>query len=131
MSKGELVLGLLLTRQGCRLHYIPMSSGYDELYNIHAYFSPPSAKMAALASKDGSIKSGSEANATTTLGRREKTEGDVLLRKIARAGRAWKQSLGRKEDMEAYVYRLCLEYARLWADDRDAWSFELKSRTSQ
>ncbi|KAF8607393.1 hypothetical protein BDV93DRAFT_436008 [Ceratobasidium sp. AG-I] len=113
------------------LHYIPMSSGYDELYNIHAYFSPPSAKMVSLASNDGSIKSSSETNATTTLDRRAKTEGDVLLRKIARAGRSWKQSLGRKEDMEAYVYRLCLEYARLWADDRDAWVFELKSGGSQ
>ena len=108
-----------------------MSSGYNELYNIHAYFSPPSAKMVSLASNDPSIKSGPETNATTTLGRREKTEGDVLLRKIARAGRAWKQSLGRKEDMEAYVYRLCLEYARLWADDRDAWGLELKPEVSQ
>lgn len=107
-----------------------MSSGYDELYNIHAYFSPPSAKMVSLASKDGSANAAGT-NATTTLGRREKTEGDVLLRKIAKAGRAWKQSLGRKEDMEAYVYRLCLEYARLWADDRDAWGFELKAGATE
>ena len=25
----------------------------------------------------------------------------------------------------AYMYRLCLEYARLWADDREAMSFSL------
>ena len=25
----------------------------------------------------------------------------------------------------AYVYRLCLEWARLWADDRDAMNFSL------
>lgn len=25
----------------------------------------------------------------------------------------------------AYVYRLCLEYARLWADDRDSMNFTL------
>ena len=24
----------------------------------------------------------------------------------------------------AYMYRLCLEYARLWADDREAMSFK-------
>jgi hypothetical protein len=107
-----------------RLHFIPVSGGYDELYNIHAYFSPPSAKMVALASKDGTIRSNAN-ETTTTLERRERTEGDVLLRKIARAGRAWKQSFGRPVDMEAYVYRLCLEYARLWADDRDAWGFEM------
>lgn len=27
--------------------------------------------------------------------------------------------------LAAYVYRLCLEYARLWSDDRDAMSFSL------
>ncbi|KAG9101401.1 capsule-associated protein CAP1 [Ceratobasidium sp. 370] len=108
--------------------WIQPCGGYDELYNIHAYFSPPSAKMIALASKDGSLQAASNSNETTTstLERRERTEGDVLLRKIARAGRMWKQSVGRQVDMEAYVYRLCLEYARLWADDRDAWGFELR-----
>lgn len=100
-----------------RLHYIPLSGGYDELYNIHAYFSPPSAKMSAIASKE------LHANATAPLPKREVTDGDVLLKKIARFGRQWKQNVGRREDMEAYVYRLCLEYARLWADDRDAWNF--------
>ncbi|KAG8687111.1 cap64-like protein [Ceratobasidium sp. 423] len=53
------------------------------------------------------------------------SEGDVLLKKIALAGRTWKKNNGRRVDMEAYVYRLCLEYARLWADDRDEWSFKL------
>ncbi|KAG8770085.1 capsule-associated protein CAP1 [Ceratobasidium sp. 428] len=112
------------------LHYIPLSGGYDELYNIHAYFSPPSPKMVALASKDGSLKAATNVNDTTPtpIERRERTEGDVLLRKIARAGRSWKQMLGRQVDMEAYVYRLCLEYARLWADDRDAWGYILKEQ---
>ncbi|KAG8701676.1 capsule-associated protein CAP1 [Ceratobasidium sp. 395] len=112
------------------LHYIPLSGGYDELYNIHAYFSPPSPKMVALASKDGSLKAATNVNDTTptSIERRERTEGDVLLRKIARAGRSWKQMLGRQVDMEAYVYRLCLEYARLWADDRDAWGYTLKEQ---
>jgi hypothetical protein len=95
-----------------------LSGGYDELYNIHGYFSPPSAKMAAIASKYDH-----NANKTAPIGPREVTEGDLLLRKIARAGRTWKTNIGRKVDMEAYVYRLCLEYARLWADDRDAWVF--------
>ncbi|QRV99024.1 glycosyltransferase family 90 protein [Ceratobasidium sp. AG-Ba] len=102
------------------LHYIPLSGGYDELYNIHGYFSPPSARMVALASKDGSLNAGSATNDTApppAIERREKTEGDVLLRKIARAGRSWKQAFGRQVDMEAYVYRLCLEYARLWVNE--------------
>jgi hypothetical protein len=70
-------------------------------------------------------------------------DGDKQLHRIARAGRQWKATIGRKVDMEstyaliacdirheltrslaAYVYRLCLEWARLWADDRDAMSYK-------
>jgi hypothetical protein len=32
-------------------------------------------------------------------------DGDKELRKIAKAGRNWKYSHGRKVDMEVYVYR--------------------------
>ncbi|KAF8752272.1 putative lipopolysaccharide-modifying enzyme [Rhizoctonia solani] len=108
---------LAFWRARARVHYIPLSGGYDELYNIHAYFSQPSAKMAAIAKAD-------EYNATATV--EEPSEGDALLKKIALAGRTWKRTTGRKVDMEAYVYRLCLEYARLWADDRDGWSFKMQ-----
>jgi hypothetical protein len=72
--------------------------------------------MAAIAKAD-------EFNATATAA--EASEGDALLKKIALAGRTWKRTIGRKADMEAYVYRLCLEYARLWADDRDEWSLKM------
>lgn len=73
------------------------------------------------------------------------SEGDKQLRQIADAGREWKQTVGRKVDMEgkgsffvspssskespliiyskAYVYRLCLEFARLYSDDRESMSF--------
>nr|GAT49505.1 predicted protein [Mycena chlorophos] len=51
-------------------------------------------------------------------------EGDVRLRRIARAGKQWKSTMGRKVDMEVYVYRLALEFARLLADDRDAMSYK-------
>lgn len=67
-------------------------------------------------------------------------ERDEELRKIAKAGREWMMTIGRKVDMEsawtrnlsrmvaliataAYVYRLCLEWARLWADDREARTY--------
>ncbi|KAJ7182262.1 glycosyltransferase family 90 protein [Mycena crocata] len=49
-------------------------------------------------------------------------EADARLRRIARAGKQWKQTVGRKVDMEVYVYRLALEWARLWSDDREAMS---------
>ncbi|KAJ7100818.1 hypothetical protein B0H15DRAFT_817432 [Mycena belliarum] len=50
-------------------------------------------------------------------------EGDRRLRRIARGGKQWKRTMGRTIDMEVYVYRLALEYARLWADDREAMSY--------
>ena len=71
-------------------------------------------------------------------------EGDEHLRRIATAGKRWKNTIGRTLDMEGeplastccheadfaddnpvYVYRLCLEWARLWADDRDSMNFSL------
>ena len=124
-----------------RLHYIPLSNSYQEIYNIHAFFS--GATEATLLA----------ANSTTLElppGKRRPTNGDRRLRRIARAGKQWRRTIGRKEDMEgelshpsihpppltsrpvrcdfsmtltAYMYRLCLEYARLWADDREAMSF--------
>jgi hypothetical protein len=72
-------------------------------------------------------------------------DGERRLKRIARAGKRWKQSIGRKIDLEGerlrlgfgcggllnffffmttvYVYRLCLEWARLWADDRDSMDY--------
>lgn len=93
------------------LHFIPLSSTYKEIYNIHAYFSGPS--QAALEA----------ANVTSPHERPALHDGDRRLRRIARAGKHWKRILGRKVDMEVYVYRLCLEYARLWADDRDSMNY--------
>jgi len=98
------------------LHYIPLSSSYSEIYNIHAYFSGPSVPTMAIANT--TVKRTADWEAI-------KEERDGQLRQIAQAGKQWKQTVGRIIDMEVYVYRLCLEYARLWADDRDAMSFVL------
>ncbi|KAG8859740.1 capsule-associated protein CAP1 [Tulasnella sp. 330] len=101
------------------LHYIPLSSGYSEIYNIHAFFSGATPSM---------IEAIQSSNTTTNpdikIVTDEYHDGDAQLRKIARAGRKWKMTIGRKVDMEAYVYRLCLEYARLWSDDRDAMTYK-------
>lgn len=98
------------------LHYIPLSSSYKEIYNIHAFFSGPS-ESALLASNSSAL--------ALPPAQRKSLDGDRKLRRIARAGKQWKKTIGRQVDMEAYVYRLCLEYARLWADDREAASFTL------
>ncbi|KAJ3551772.1 hypothetical protein NM688_g4516 [Phlebia brevispora] len=98
------------------LHYIPLSPSYQEIYNIHAFFS-------------GATQSTLFAANSTTLqispAKRRPVDGDRRLRRIARAGKQWKRTVARRVDMEAYVYRLCLEYARLWADDRDSMNFTL------
>lgn len=93
------------------LHFIPLSSGYRELYNIHSYFSGPTNATLTAANITGPVSSAQG--------------GDVRLRRIARAGKHWRRTVVRNVDMEAYMYRLCLEYARLWADDRDSMNFIL------
>ncbi|KAJ7780257.1 capsular associated protein [Mycena maculata] len=95
------------------VHYIPLSAAYAEIYNIVAYFSgaPPAALRAANLSAHAAPYAAAQA------------EADRALRRIARAGKQWKRTMGRTVDMEVYVYRLALEYARLWADDREAMSY--------
>jgi hypothetical protein len=112
------------------LHYVPLSAGYAELYDLHAYFSGPGPATRAAA--------GIPLNATSS------DEGDRRLRRIARAGKQWRRTIARSVDMEgtcagvrveeasadrlyctAYVFRLMLEYARLWADDRESMDFVL------
>ncbi|KAF8331788.1 hypothetical protein F5887DRAFT_890461 [Amanita rubescens] len=96
------------------VHYIPLSMSYKEIYNLYAYFTGPT--KATLVAANSTL-------ANVPLGNRRSVEGDKRLRRIARAGKQWKKTIGRKVDMEVYVYRLCLEWARLWADDRDAMTF--------
>ncbi|KAG8880287.1 capsule-associated protein CAP1 [Tulasnella sp. 403] len=103
-----------------RLHYIPLSSGYSEIYNIYAYFSGSTPAMVNALEKANNQSFTPDVKIVGN----EFRDGDAQLRKIARAGRKWKMTIGRKVDMEIYVYRLCLEYARLWADDRDAWTYK-------
>ncbi|KZT40170.1 capsular associated protein [Sistotremastrum suecicum HHB10207 ss-3] len=101
------------------LHYIPLSMSYKEIYNIHNYFSGPTPSVLRAANL---TLPDPNSNSTTTPAPAVHA-GDARLRKIAKAGRQWKNTIGRKVDMEAYVYRLCIEYARLWADNRDAWNY--------
>lgn len=80
--------------------------------------------------------------ADISLEKRRSVDGERRLKRIARAGKRWKQSIGRKIDLEGehptihfflgndvlsikivYVYRLCLEWARLWTDDRDSMNY--------
>ncbi|KAL0566423.1 hypothetical protein V5O48_015589 [Marasmius crinis-equi] len=107
------------------VHFIPLSTSYKEIYNIYTYFSGPTeeALKAAAAANSSQV----QLDLTPEERKAQYAESDAAnrLRRIARAGKQWKRTIGRKEDMEAYVYRLALEYARLWADDREEMSFDL------
>ncbi|KAJ7594230.1 capsular associated protein [Mycena floridula] len=98
------------------VHFIPLSSTYKEIYNIHAFFSGPTLDALEAANSTEPLK---------PIEQRQPGDGDARLRRIARAGKQWKNTIGRAVDMEAYVYRLCLEYARLSADDREKMNFSL------
>ncbi|KIY72721.1 glycosyltransferase family 90 protein [Cylindrobasidium torrendii FP15055 ss-10] len=108
------------------VHFIPLSTTYKEIYNIYAYFSGPPPTAIALAEEQGLIHGPTEDGRTTGLTLRDfrNKEGDHRLKRIARGGKQWKKTMGRKEDMEVYLYRLCLEWARLMADDRDAMAYK-------
>ncbi|KAH6891741.1 capsular associated protein [Coprinopsis sp. MPI-PUGE-AT-0042] len=101
------------------LHFIPLSSSYKELYNIHSFFSGPTQSM---------LEAANSTLATVPLEERPDWPEDESLRKIALEGKHWKRTIGRTLDMEVYVYRLCLEWARLWADNRDSMNYVLSGR---
>ncbi|GAA94666.1 glycosyltransferase family 90 protein [Mixia osmundae IAM 14324] len=73
------------------LHYIPAQIDYTDLWDILAFFRG------------------------TPEGR---GSHDELARQIALAGQKWERRHLRWQDAESYQFRLALEYARLWSDDR-------------
>lgn len=77
------------------LHYVPMSNTFIEFYNIMEYF----------------------------LGYKGVPGRDLVAKQIGKSGKHWAQKVLRSEDMEIYLFRLLLEYARVTNDDRDrlAW----------
>jgi hypothetical protein len=81
----------------CRLHYIPLSTSYAEIYNIHAFFSGGTPE--ALAVVNSTVQH---------LPRRQQIplDGDKRLRRIARAGKNWKNTMGRQVDMEGELSRI-------------------------
>ncbi|KAF2968655.1 hypothetical protein GQX73_g4919 [Xylaria multiplex] len=83
-------------------HFVPMDNRFGDFYGIMEYF----------------------------LGYEKVRRGhDEAAKKIAMDGKAWAESVLRKEDMQIYVLRLLLEYARLSDDRRETmgWVGDLKS----
>lgn len=84
------------------LHYIPIKVDYSDLYDTMAFFAGP-------IGPDGKVDS--------ALGH------EALAKQIAEAGQEFAKEHWRWEVMQAYMFRLLLEYSRVLADDRQAESY--------
>lgn len=76
-------------------HFIPMDSTFMDAYGIMEYL----------------------------LGYGDEDGHDLRAEKIAMNGKRWAEKVLRKEDMQIYVYRLLLEYARVCDDRREFLGF--------
>ncbi|BEI82977.1 hypothetical protein CcaverHIS002_0308450 [Cutaneotrichosporon cavernicola] len=81
--------------------YVPVKMDYSDLYSVLAFFR-------------GSLSG--------------RGSHDEVARRIARNGQCWVERTLRREDLEVYMFRLYLEWARLVSDDRDngKMDFELQ-----
>jgi hypothetical protein len=72
-------------------HFVPMDSRYGDWYGLMEYF----------------------------LGYEGRNDHDRAAERIAMEGKEWGDKVLRKEDMQIYVLRLLLEYARVMDDNRE------------
>lgn len=88
------------------LHFVPMDNMFVDVYGILEYF---------LGTREKS-KEGGDVNAVMKW-------RDDAAEKIALRGKEWAERVLRKEDMQIYMLRLLLEYARVCDDSRDSLGF--------
>jgi Glycosyl transferase family 90 len=82
-------------------HFVPMDNRFTDYYGILEYF-----------------------RGFEGMGGGEQVPGhDEAAKKIAYDGRDWSRKVLRKEDMQIYVFRLLLEYARVCDDNRENLGF--------
>ncbi|KAM7206727.1 glycosyltransferase [Rhypophila sp. PSN 637] len=105
------------------VHYVPVDLRWHALHGTLAYFTglePPEEKVKKPV--DGNKKKVEKSRGRTDnfLG----MHGNVLDGKwIAEEGRKWAGKALRREDMEVYLFRLLLEWARIVSDDREGMGF--------
>jgi hypothetical protein len=86
------------------MHYIPLSPDFHELYHLHAYFLGSTVDASA-----------TSASSQTRQQNVPHHEGTMALKRIAANGQHWRKTHLRRVDAEVYVYRLALEWTRLWS----------------
>ena len=89
-------------------HFVPVDNRYDDLYALLTYFMGYGKPRAQRKGPDNDINGDAYVPSHEFEGK-----------KIGRQGREWAQKVLRTEDMEVYMFRLLLEYARLSDDNRD------------
>jgi hypothetical protein len=151
LSRG---LELILFYCFSRVHFIPLSASYNEIYNIIAYFSGPTPSTLISASLDDlstlnsassnsssplTSSDSSPSSSTTNTESKQRNvsklsdyalealqnqevlmltkhgrevlrsvDAERRLRRIARAGKEWKRTMGRKVDMEGVCFLSCV-----------------------
>ena len=87
-------------------HFVPMDNRYDDLWTLLTYFT----------GYDGSgpNESADKRNEKVLVASHQ-AEG----KRIADQGREWAKKVLRRDDIEIYMFRLMLEYARVVDDNRD------------
>lgn len=106
---------------------------YSEIYNVYSYFlGSPAVEAPQESLVDSSGKP------VLPKGKQQKTvyephphisapinEGahEQELQAIGERGQDWQMQFGKTRDMEVYVYRLALEWGRLWQKDGPVGTF--------
>ncbi|KAF3930603.1 hypothetical protein ABW19_dt0204933 [Dactylella cylindrospora] len=82
------------------VHFVPMDNRFDDLYALLTYYT--------------GLEKGAEGSDGAYVPRH-----DTEAKRIADRSREWAEKVLRKEDIEVYMLRLLLEYARVVDDNRD------------
>ncbi|KAG8905165.1 Glycosyltransferase Family 90 domain containing protein [Tulasnella sp. 403] len=86
-------------------HYIPIKPDLSDLYDVMTFFR-------------GDIVDSTHDVEDDEWGG-ETAGHDQMAKSIAAQGSEWSRTFWRKQDMVAYMFRLFLEYGRVWSDERD------------
>lgn len=90
-------------------HFVPVDNRYDDLYALLTYFVGYGKR-----GNSQRVEGDDYANADAYI-----PSHDFEAKKIARQGREWAKKVLRREDIEVYMFRLLIEYARVVDDNRD------------
>lgn len=115
-------------------HFIPISAMYSEIYNVYSYFlgSPAAEKKPETVTDSAGKAIAPKVKHDTSVHYEphphisaSNNEGahEADLQAIGTRGQEWQMQFGKTKNMEVYVYRLALEWGRLWQKDGPVGTF--------